>query len=306
MISLDGVSSSLVARNESWVRREAARLGRGLPANVEKADLIQVGLIAVAQASLGFDWDGDADSDEGKDAFVRYARLRVRGAMLDELRQMDTLSRADRRKIKVVQIARERWCANHGTSPGLAELSTSCSMNVAEVSRLELLAANARTESLTVGSDDETTMHREPATDADEVEARVDTAIVLRRLESFFAMLPERDRQLIDTHLGLGLTPTELSRSWQVSPSRVSQMFSALCDRVARHVASSGAPLERRVPGSTEPVKRMDTVQVLGLPQAQDALEWGQLLEWALTTRLPDEDCQTETRIVVDCDTRWG
>ena len=42
------------------------------------------------------------------EAFVRYARARVKGAMLDELRQMDHLGRAQRRKIKALQIARER------------------------------------------------------------------------------------------------------------------------------------------------------------------------------------------------------
>src|ERR1700712_1931557 len=109
MISMHGVPSSRIARNESWVRKQASALARRLPSNVEKADLIQAGLIAVAQAALGFEWEGDHDSEEGKEAFVRYARMRVKGAMLDELRQMDQMGRAQRRKVKVIQIARERW-----------------------------------------------------------------------------------------------------------------------------------------------------------------------------------------------------
>ena len=120
---MQGVPSSLIAKNESWVRKQAQALARHLPCNVEKADLIQVGLIAVAQASLGFQWDGDRDSPEAAEAFVRYARARVKGAMLDELRQMDHLGRAQRRKIKALQIARERWRSAHGSEPTLARNS---------------------------------------------------------------------------------------------------------------------------------------------------------------------------------------
>ena len=70
MISMEGVPSSLILRNESWVRKQANSLARRLPSNVERADLIQVGLIAVAQAALGFEWPGDRESTEAREAFV--------------------------------------------------------------------------------------------------------------------------------------------------------------------------------------------------------------------------------------------
>ena len=47
MISMQGVPSSLILRNQSWVRKQAQALMRHLPSNVEKADLIQVGLIGL-------------------------------------------------------------------------------------------------------------------------------------------------------------------------------------------------------------------------------------------------------------------
>ena len=71
---MQGVSCALIARNESWVRKQAQALARHLPSNVDKADLIQVGLIAVAQAALGFEWQGERDTPEATEAFVRYAR----------------------------------------------------------------------------------------------------------------------------------------------------------------------------------------------------------------------------------------
>ena len=107
---------------------------------MEKADLIQVGLIGVAQAALAFVWEGDRESEEAKEAFVRYARMRVKGAMLDELRQMDHLGREQRRKVKVMQVATERWRGSHGSDPTATELSQVCGMDIDEIFELSLAA----------------------------------------------------------------------------------------------------------------------------------------------------------------------
>lgn len=321
MLSMHGATSALIARNESWVRKQASALVRRLPSNVEKADLIQVGLIAVAQAALGFKWDGDPDSEEAKEAFVRYARMRVKGAMLDELRQMDHLGRAQRRKFKVIQIARERWRARHGSDPGLAELAGVCGIAVDEISMLDQAALMAQAQSL---DDDPDHENREPAhaaTPRDEVEARVDTAIVMRRLEKFFATLPERERQVIDAYLGIGMSPVELAGALRVSPSRVSQIFKAVCHRIAHHFGHA----DQRAPGRVAaevatPFDELVALREAELARAADAAgPWGSLMEDALT--MPEERFGNgkaaggdtgshpggpEPRLVVRGNTRWG
>lgn len=133
---MQGVPSVLIAKNQSWVRQQAQALARRLPANVERADLIQAGLIAVAQAAVTFRWPEDRDSPAAHEEFVRYARMRVKGAMLDELRQMDFLSRGDRRKLKALDIARDRFRATHGREPGLAELAELTQLSTQHIMRL--------------------------------------------------------------------------------------------------------------------------------------------------------------------------
>ena len=247
------------------------------------------GLIAVAQSALGFKWDGDLDSEEGKEAFVRYARLRVKGAMLDELRQMDHLPRAQRRQVKAVQIARERWRSNHDAAPSLADLSAVCGISIDEIARLEHAALLAQSESLS--NDDggpETTGQLHPATPHDEVEARVDTALLMRRLETFFAQLPPRHREVIDAYLGVGLTPVQLASSWKVSPSSVSQLYKAVCSSVARHFGHQ----DQRVtdgprPAPAAPFDELVALREAELARAPDAGPWGELVQKALT--LPNE-----------------
>jgi RNA polymerase sigma factor for flagellar operon FliA len=312
MISMQGVPSSLIARNESWVRKQAQALARHLPSNVERADLIQAGLIAVAQASLAFQWEGDRDTPEATQAFVRYARARVKGAMLDELRQMDHLGRGQRRKLKAVQIARERWRGQHGAEPSLAQLAELCGMSIDDISRLEQADLHGRSTAGEADGDDEGAEHR-AATPHDEVEARVDTSIVMRRLERFFAALPARDRQVIDAYLGVGLTPAQLAVQLKVTPSRVSQMFKALVQRTALHFGQDPKRAVDRLPErSPDAYERRVAQREVELATRAGEGAWGAMMEAALTRPLAARDAPVAApapqaqRLQIDSETRWG
>ena len=308
---MQGVPSSLIAKNESWVRKQAQALARHLPSNVEKADLIQVGLIAVAQAALGFAWEGDRDTPEATEAFLRYARARVKGAMLDELRQMDHLARGQRRKLKALQIARERWRAEHGVEPGLAQLADLCGMGIDDIARLEQadLEGRAKTSHADADADEEPFEYR-AATPHDEVEARVDTGIVMRRLERFFAALPERERQVIDAYLGVGLTPAQLAAELNVTPSRVSQMFKAVVQRTATHFGQDPKRALDRLPDrSPDTFDRRVAQRELELASRAGEGAWGHMMERALTRPITSTKARAtpgDKRLRVDSGTRWG
>jgi RNA polymerase sigma factor for flagellar operon FliA len=309
MISMEGVPSSLILRNESWVRQQAQALARRLPANVEKADLIQAGLIAVAHAAMGFEWEGDRETPEAKDAFVRYARQRVHGAMLDELRHMDHLSRGQRRQVKLLQVARERWRGTHDTDATATELSGLCGLSVEAIFALDNVAMQAQQHSTASdsGGDDEPMLH-EGATERDEVEARVDTGMLMRRLEGFFATLPERDRRVIDAYLGVGLSPTQLALALNVSPSRLSQMFKSVCDRIGVHLGPTAHRSTDRVAAGRP--ARLDALIAereaeLARPQAGGA--WGAQLQKVLGGPQDlDARYPPNQPIVIESGTRWG
>lgn len=304
MLSLEGVPSSLILRNQSWVRQQASALARRLPANVEKADLIQAGLIAVAQAARSFDWPGEPDSDAAREAFVRYARHRVKGAMLDELRQMDQLSRADRRRLKLLEVARERWRQDHGAEPGAGDLAALCGLELDEVSALQATAQASLAESLDeAASASRPGPPQEPATAHDEVEARVDTGMLMRRLERFFARLPERDRLIIDAYLGVGLTPVQVAESLQMTRSGVSRAFTALVERIRLH--QGGAKSRQRATDRTAP--RASLEELISQREAELAArphegDWARRLE----TVLAAEDGDPDGPVVINMHTRWG
>lgn len=310
---MQGVSCALIARNESWVRKQAQALSRHLPSNVDKADLIQVGLIAVAQAALGFEWQGERDTPEATEAFVRYARSRVKGAMLDELRQMDHLGRGQRREIKALQIARERLRSAHGREPTLAQLATLCGMSIDEIARLDQAEAQGRALHSASGDDGADGLRELPAaTPPDEVEARVDTAIVLRRLERFFAALPPRERRVIDAYLGVGLTPTQLAAELKVTPSRVSQMFKAVVQRTALHFGQDPKRAMDRLPqGAPDAFERRVAQRELEAASGSGAGAWGRSMERALTRSIDPQPAAEAASapsdtLRVHSATRWG
>ena len=311
MISMQGVPSSLILRNQSWVRKQAQAFMRHLPSNVEKADLIQVGLIGVAQAAMTFVWEGDRDTEDAQEAFVRYARMRVKGAMLDELRQMDHLGRTQRRKVKVIQVATERWRASHGIDPTAAELSQTCGIATQEIFELELAAHSGKTTSLSDDpeSGEAPSLPHEPATPQDEVEARVDTGMLMRRLEKFFAALPERERLVIDSYLGVGMTPVELAHSLEISSSRVSQLFRSVCERIGIHLGHTHQRSTDRVaaPGSTPDIEDLIALREAELARAGAERPWGELVEEVFAP--PHDGAEPgppEKRLTVTSTTRWG
>ena len=87
---------SMLKQYSPLVRRLAHQMIAKLPANVELDDLIQVGMIGLADALSRFD---EAQGVQ----FETFATQRIRGAMLDELRGTDYLSRGTRKQQRTIE-----------------------------------------------------------------------------------------------------------------------------------------------------------------------------------------------------------
>jgi RNA polymerase sigma factor for flagellar operon FliA len=216
---------------------------------------------------------------------------------------MDHLGRGQRRQIKVLQVARERWRAQHGTEPGLARLSELCGMTLEEVAALQHAEAASQQQSMSGDGDEPPPHEHRAATAHDEVEARVDTGIVLRRLERFFASLPERERQVIDAYLGVGLSPMQLAAQMNVTPSRVSQMFKASLQRIATHFGEDGRRATDRV-AAPVPAPQVDYEAMA----SAESRRWAPLMEQMLTRPADDfgDDPKDDKPLRITAGTRWG
>ena len=106
----------MVAEFAPMVKRVAYHLMARLPASVQVDDLIQVGLIGLLDAFANFDGTYGAQ-------FETYAVQRVRGAMLDELRQADWLPRAARKNLRTIESTINALQQRLGRHPSETELA---------------------------------------------------------------------------------------------------------------------------------------------------------------------------------------
>jgi RNA polymerase sigma factor for flagellar operon FliA len=121
--------SALMQAYLPLVSRVLERISIHLPPHVAIEDLQQSAMLGLYQAIERY------DTAIGQE-FGRFAWSRIRGAVMDELRAMDHLSRGRRTQIKRVEAAVEAWMQDHGTSPSDHELAQSLDVSVAELTEL--------------------------------------------------------------------------------------------------------------------------------------------------------------------------
>jgi RNA polymerase sigma factor for flagellar operon FliA len=104
-------------------------LGR-VPSHVNRDDLTSAGLAALVTAARGY------DAERGI-PFGRFAAMRIRGALLDELRSLDWASRSVRSRARQAEMARQDLTAALGRVPTATEIASTLGLSVSEIESVE-------------------------------------------------------------------------------------------------------------------------------------------------------------------------
>ena len=121
--------NSTLKQYSGLVRRLAHQMIAKLPANVEIDDLIQVGMIGLTDALSRF------DAAQGVQ-FETFATQRIRGAMLDELRGSDYLSRGTRKQQRSIEQAVAKLEQQFGRAPVESEIAKEMGVSLTEYQEL--------------------------------------------------------------------------------------------------------------------------------------------------------------------------
>ncbi|MBT9139460.1 MAG: RNA polymerase sigma factor FliA [Dehalococcoidia bacterium] len=217
----EGVHSELVSQYLPLVRLHAGRLALGLPAHVNRDDLVQAGVLGLLEAMQRF------DPNRGV-RFESFATLRIRGAMLDELRRLCWLPRSLLRQMREVDRASQALAAKLGREPELEEVAD-CLQIAVEQLRKTVTMINCGTV-LSI----EDTLFAAPETEGQEI-ATLDHLIVAEekeRLAAAIKELPERQQQLLALYYQEELTLKEVGLVLGVSESRVCQLHARIVARL--------------------------------------------------------------------------
>jgi RNA polymerase sigma factor FliA len=212
------------------VRRVAHRMKRRLPSHVDVDDLIGAGLLGLAQAHAH--WKGGEPG-----AFIAYAMQRAMGAMLDELRRTDQLTRAQRRLAARLVEAEQRLSQSLGRQPEVQELASAVGMSPSEVqtARASTARLNRVSLSATEGVVAVDTLGAGPEGALQEAQRTHKVRLALGRL-------PGRLRTVVDLSCTERLTLREIGQRLGVTEARVCQLRKEAVSQLRRSCSDTILP----------------------------------------------------------------
>ena len=215
------------------VKRIAYHMMAKLPASVQVDDLIQAGMIGLLDAIKRY------EGSYGRQ-FESYASQRIRGAILDELREADWLPRSMRKKMRDLESSMRKLEQNLGHSPSEQELAEELDIPLNEYHKI---LQNARGAQLIYyedfQKDDEDPFLDRFCVDSggDPLEALLDEnlrALLIKAIEN----LPPRENQVMGMHYEQEMNLREIGEVMGVSESRVCQLHTQAISRLRSRMRS--------------------------------------------------------------------
>lgn len=222
------VDNAQIAKYSPLVKRIAYHMMARLPASVEVDDLIQVGLIGLMDAVSRFDGSQGAQ-------FESYATQRIRGAMLDELREADWLPRHVRQKSRQIETAVSRLEQKLGRPPQEAEIAADMGLPIDEY---QSMLGDSRCAQLLYYEDfsdeDSAGFLERYLSDggADDPLSILEDSGFRQGLVDAVRNLPERERNVMGMYYDNDMNLKEIGAVLGVSESRVCQLHSQAVARL--------------------------------------------------------------------------
>lgn len=207
----------LLTRHAPLVKKIAYHLMGRLPANVQVEDLIQAGMIGLLEAVRNY------DATQGA-SFETYAGIRIRGAMLDEVRSGDWTPRSVHRKQRELVEAMRRVEHRKGGDARNSEVAEEMGISLDDYHHILADATAARVFSLDGPADGEEVYENTAVSPDDQPLQYFEKSMFKEALAAEIARLPEREALVIALYYDEELNLREIGEVIGVSESRVCQI----------------------------------------------------------------------------------
>ena len=221
---VDTSAEATLKQFEPLVRAIARHLSKSLPSWVEVDDLVQWGQVGLLHAISRY-------SEERNVKFSTYAKYRIRGAMLDGLRELDWAPRNARAGAKRFAEAQARFEAAHGRPATDDELAAVLDLTVEQV-RDRLHQVVPEMVSLHHGSSGEGSSDWDQPSGQPSPFDFVMSGQLRDRLSAAMDLLPERDRVVLRSYYWDSQTMAEIAKQLGVNESRICQVRKRAMERL--------------------------------------------------------------------------
>jgi RNA polymerase sigma factor FliA len=230
-----GGADELLNRHAPLVKRIAYHLIARLPPSVQVDDLIQAGMIGLLEAARHY------DATQGA-SFETYAGIRIRGAMLDEIRKNDWAPRSVHRKAREAAQAIHDLEKRHGRDARDHEVADALGVSLEDYHRILQDSTSCRVFSLDDAGDGEHGMIEELASDTPSPLEGMQAEAFRQGMAKAIAGLPERERLVLALYYDEELNLKEIGAVLGVSESRVSQIHSQAVVRLQSRMSEWREP----------------------------------------------------------------
>ena len=228
------VRDRIVMDNLSLVKAIAIRVHEGLPVYVDLDDLIHAGVLGLFDAAERY--------DSGKNVtFQNYAKHRIKGAILDSLRQMDWASRDMRKRQKTIESVTRELSMRLARTPTEAEVAQKMGVSTERLRAMqtELRSLGQVPMEMNVASEGDRPQQFAAAPDL-----RPDLMCERRQLQSTLAeaigKLPKRYQKVVFLYYTDEMTMKEIGEVLGVNESRISQIHKLALKKMAVALESAG------------------------------------------------------------------
>ncbi|MEX2261054.1 MAG: FliA/WhiG family RNA polymerase sigma factor [Bryobacteraceae bacterium] len=228
------VRDRIVLEHLPLVKAIAVRVHESLPVHVDLDDLIHAGVLGLFDAASKYNPDK-------KVIFHSYAKHRIKGAILDSLRQMDWASRDLRKRHKQVEAATRDLSVALERTPTEAELAEKMGVGVerwrqmmVELRTVGLISASTR------GTDTDAAPPDFPAGEECQPDSLCAREQLREMLSTAMKTLPERYRKVVLLYYTGEMTMKEIGNILGINESRVSQIHKTALEKMAAALHSAG------------------------------------------------------------------
>ena len=229
------VRDQIVLEHLPLVKAIAVRVHENLPVHVDLDDLFHAGVLGLFDAAVKYNPDK-------KVAFSAYAKHRIKGAILDSLRQLDWASRDQRKRQKQVEQAARELTARLGRTPTESEVADSMGI---DTEHWRKISVELRTVGMLSSSPRQTDQGSNlqiefPAKE----DSRPDSMCEREQLRGVLARametLPARYQRVVFLYYTNELTMKEIGDMLGVNESRISQIHKSALEKMAGALKSAG------------------------------------------------------------------